>query len=82
MGWMKVVIERGGGSREVFGWRKWAIVIVVLAIVAPLAAVAALLLFGLALTIGAVLLVAVPIALVLVFIALAFGRYEVRTSDD
>jgi hypothetical protein len=79
---MKVVVERGGRSREVLGWRRWAIAIPVLAIVAPLTAVAVLLLFGLALTIGAVLMVAVPIALVLVFIALMFGRYEIRESAD
>jgi hypothetical protein len=79
---MKVVVERGGRSREVLGWRRWAIAIPVLAIVTPVAAVAVLLLFGLALTIGAVLMVAVPIALVLVFIALMFGRYEIRESAD
>jgi hypothetical protein len=79
---MKVVVERDGRSREVLGWRRWAIAIPVLAIVAPVGAVAVLLIFGLALTIGAVLMVAVPIALVLVFIGLMFGRYEIRSSAD
>ena len=80
MGRMKVVFESGGRSREIVGWRRWAIAIPVLAIVAPLAAVAVLLAFGLAVTIGAVLVAAAPIALVLLFIALMFGRYEIRES--
>lgn len=80
MTWMKVVVERDGREREVVGWRKWAVAIPVLAIVALLVAVVALLLFGLALTIGAVLLIAVPLVLVLLLIGLAFGRYAMRTS--
>jgi hypothetical protein len=79
---MKVFVERGGRRRELLGWRRWAIAIPVLAVAAPLGAVAVLLAFGLVVTIGAVLMVAAPIALVLLFIVLMFGRYEIRESAD
>jgi uncharacterized membrane protein YoaK (UPF0700 family) len=80
-GW-KVVIERDGRSREVLGRRRWAIAVPVLALVAPVVAVAVLFAFGLVLTISAVLMVAVPVALVLALIGLVFGRYEIRKNAD
>ncbi len=79
---MKVFVERKGRKRELTGWRKWTVAIVVLPIVALIVAVAIVLAFGLAFTIGAVLLVAVPALVILAGLALMFGRFEMRTSAD
>ena len=77
---LKVVFEEGGQSREITGWRKWAITIPVLAAVALLGAVAALFVLGLVVTVGAVLLAAVPIALILALIAYTFIRSQKRPA--
>jgi hypothetical protein len=77
---LKVVIEEGGQSREISGWRKWAIAIPVLAAVALLGGVVALFVLGVVVTLGAVLLAAVPIALILVLIAYAFVRSAARRA--
>ena len=69
---MKVVIERDGRRREVSGWRKWSIAISAILVIALVAALAIVLMLGLALTVGAVLLIAVPTALALVLIARIF----------
>jgi hypothetical protein len=79
---MKVVIERQGRRRELLGWRKWAIAVPGIAIAALLIAVAAVLLLGLALTVGVILMVAVPAALILAGIALMFGNFRRRTSVE
>ena len=77
---LKVVIEKDGRSREISGWRKWAIAIPVVAAVALVGAVAALFVLGVVATIGAVLLAAIPILLILAVIAYMFVRSEVRRS--
>jgi hypothetical protein len=79
---MKVTIERNGRSREVIGWRRWAIAIPAVAIVAPVLSTAVLFVFGLALTVGVILMVALPIALILAWVGWMLGLYEVRTSTD
>jgi hypothetical protein len=79
---LKVVIEQDGQSREISGWRKWAIAIPVLAAVALLGAITLLFILGVVVTVGAVLLAAVPIALILAVIAYTFVRSQVRTTPD
>jgi hypothetical protein len=54
----------------------------VVAIVAPVLSTAALFAFGLALTVGVILMVALPIALILAWVGWMLGLYEVRTSTD
>ena len=76
---LHLVIERHGRTREVTGWRKWSIAVPVLAIVAPVVALAVLFILGLAVTVGAILIIALPLAVIL---ALLFGRYEIRTSSE
>ena len=76
----KVVFEAGGQKREITGWRKWAITIPVLAAVALLGAVVILFVLGLVVTIGAVLLAAIPIALILALIAYTFVRLQTRPA--
>ncbi len=79
---LKVVIEEDGQSREISGWRKWAIAIPVLAAVALLGGVMALFVLGIVVTVGAVLLAVVPIALILALIAYMFVRSQVRRAAD
>lgn len=79
---LKVVVDWKGRARELTGWRKWAITIPVIAVVSLIAGLAVVLLLGVALTAVAILMIAVPVALVLALIAFMLGRYEVRTTDD
>jgi hypothetical protein len=79
---LKVVVDWKGRVREVTGWRKWAITIPVIAVVSPVVAVAVVLLLGVALTVGAMLLIAIPLAVVLAVIAFMLGRHEVRTTGE
>ena len=79
---LKVVVDWRGRTREVTGWRKWAITIPVIAVVSPVVAVGLVLLLGVALTVAAILMIAVPVALVLALIAFMLVRYEVRTTGD
>ena len=76
---LKVVIQQEGRSREISGWRKWAIAIPVLAAVALVGAVVVLFVLGVVVTIGAVLLAAIPILLILAFIAYTFARFSGNT---
>jgi len=79
---LKVVIEEDGQSREISGWRKWAIAIPVLAAVALLGGVAALFVLGVVVTVGAVLLAAVPIVLILALIAYTLVRSQARPAAE
>ena len=79
---LKVVVDWKGRVREVTGWRKWAITIPVIAVVSPAVAVVVVLLLGVALTVGAMLLIAIPLAVVLAVIAFMLGRHEVRTTGE
>jgi hypothetical protein len=82
MAGLKVVIEEDGEAREISGWRKWAIAVPALAAVALLGAVTLMFLLGVVVTIGAVLLAAVPLALILAFIAYTFTRSLARRTVD
>jgi len=79
---LKVVIEEDGQTREISGWRKWAIAIPVLGAMTLLGAVALLFLLGVVVTVGAVLLAAVPIALILALIAYTFVRSAPRRGAE
>jgi len=79
---LKVVVDWKGRVREVTGWRKWAITLPGIAVVSPVVAVAVVLLLGVALTVGAMLLIAIPLAVVLAVIAFMLGRHEVRTTGE
>ena len=73
---MKVVVERDGERQDISGWRKWAIAIPVILVAACVVAAAIVLVLGLALTAGAVLMIAAPAALILVLIAHAVIKRE------
>jgi len=79
---LKVVIEKEGREHEISGWRKWAIAVPVLAAVALVGAVLVLFVLGVVATIAAVLLAAIPLLLILAFIAYTFVRAEARRSID
>jgi hypothetical protein len=67
-----IVTTRSGTIRVVSGWRAWLAAAVVLMVFALLMGLVAFLLLGAAITIGAVLLIVVPIAIVLGVIASFF----------
>jgi hypothetical protein len=64
-----IVIYRNGERTVITGWRSWLIVAVAVSLTALIVVAAIGLVFGIALTVGAVLLFAIPIALVLALIA-------------
>ncbi len=72
---MKVVIDKDGERREVMGWRKWAIAILAIVVLAFMLSLVTVIILGLAVTIGALVMFAIPAALVLAAIAQAtMGR--------
>lgn len=69
-----LVVEKNGRTAVVSGWRAWLLALgVVLGAVAALALLAFVFL-GIALTIGAVLLVAVPVVIGFAIVGSLFGR--------
>jgi hypothetical protein len=79
---MKVYFERGGRKREIVGWRKWAITVPSIAVASLVVAVVVVLALGLALTIGVILMLAVPFALILAWIAFIFGWLRIQTTVE
>jgi hypothetical protein len=71
MGWVKVVYGRDGRREEVAGWRKWSIAIPAAFVAAVVLALVLVIVFGIAITVGAVLLIAVPAAVLLALLARA-----------
>ena len=69
-----LVVEKNGQTTIVSGWRAWilafGVVLGVVAVIGPPSFV----FLGIALTIGAVLLVAVPIVIGFTFVGALFGR--------
>jgi hypothetical protein len=65
--WMKFIVKRNG--KEVTGWRKWVVMVGVILVGALVVAVALVFILGLALTAGAILVIAIPVALILALIA-------------
>lgn len=71
-----LVVEKNGRTAVVSGWRAWLLALgVVLGAVAALALLAFVFL-GIALTIGAVLLVAVPVVIGFAILGSLFGRRD------
>jgi hypothetical protein len=74
---MRIVVERNGHRHEVAGWRRWAIGIPIVALLALIMALAILLVLGVAATVGVVVLVAVIIGVPILFILALMGRVVV-----
>lgn len=66
---MRVVMERDGQRQEITGWRRWVIAFFAILVAAIVATAVIVLLLGLTLTVGVVLLIAIPAALILALIA-------------
>jgi hypothetical protein len=73
-----IVIERNGQTTVITGWRAWLIGAVAFAGATLLLALLAFVAFGLAITVGAVLLIAVPVAIGVALVASAFSRRPPR----
>jgi membrane protein implicated in regulation of membrane protease activity len=76
-----IVIERDGQRTVVTGWRAWLIYATVAPIAALLVVAIILLAFGMAFTIGTVLLFAIPLALVFVVMARILLRKQLSGTD-
>jgi hypothetical protein len=62
---MKVVVERDGQRQEIVGWRRMAIAFPVILVAAIVIAAVLVFVLGLTLTMGVVLIIALPAALIL-----------------
>ncbi|WP_045834706.1 hypothetical protein [Hyphomicrobium sp. 99] len=69
-----IVITRNGETTVLTGWREWLVKIVIFMAAVLLFAVMAFLMFGLAVTIGAIALVVIPAAIIVGLFATIFGR--------
>jgi hypothetical protein len=71
-----ITIERDGKTTVITGWRAWLIYAAVAPFIAVVIVLALGLLFGIALTIGTVVLFAIPVALVVALLAYLLFRKE------
>jgi hypothetical protein len=69
-----IVINRNGQVVEITGWRAWLIGAVAFVAGVLLIGVIAFVMLGVAVTVGAVLLIVVPAAIVVAFLASVLGR--------
>lgn len=69
-----IVITRNGETTVLTGWREWVVKIVIFLATVLLFAVMAFLMFGLAVTIGAIALVVIPAAIIVGLFATIFGK--------
>ncbi|RUP00191.1 hypothetical protein [Hyphomicrobium sp.] len=69
-----IVITRNGETTVLTGWREWLFKIVVFMAAILLFGVIAFVMFGLAITIGAVALVVIPAVIIVALIGSLFGR--------
>jgi hypothetical protein len=69
-----IVITRNGERTVLTGWREWLFKIVVFMAAILLFGVIAFVMFGLALTIGAIALVVIPAAIIVGLLGTLFGR--------
>ncbi|MBS0268838.1 MAG: hypothetical protein JSS54_07650 [Proteobacteria bacterium] len=69
-----IVITRNGETTVLTGWREWVVKTVILLAAVLLFAVMAFLMFGLAVTIGAIALVVIPAAIIVGLFATIFGK--------
>ena len=68
-----IVITRNGRTTVITGWREWLIRIVVFLTAAVLLALIAFLLLGVAVTVGAMLMIIVPAAIVVALLGSLFS---------
>jgi hypothetical protein len=69
-----IVIQRNGETIVLTGWREWLVKIVVFMAAILLFAVIAFLMFGLAVTIGAIALVVIPAAIIVGLLGTVLGK--------
>ncbi|MFA5957431.1 hypothetical protein [Hyphomicrobium sp.] len=69
-----IVITRNGETTVLTGWREWLFKIVVFMAAILLFGVIAFVMFGLALTVGAIALVVIPAVLIVGLLGTIFGR--------
>jgi hypothetical protein len=67
-----IVIERNGETTVITGWRAWLLGAGLLVVTTLVVGVVAFLLLGVAITVGAVLMIVVPVAIGLALLASAF----------
>jgi len=65
---MRVLFERRGRRTVITGWRAWALAVPAMLLVAFIVVAVALFALGVALTLGTILLIGVPVAVLLTFI--------------
>jgi hypothetical protein len=68
-----IVITRNGRTTVITGWREWLIRIVVFLTAALLLALIAFLLLGVAVTVGAMLMIVIPAAIVVALLGSLFS---------
>ena len=69
-----IVITRNGETTVLTGWREWLFKIVVFMAAILLFGVIAFVMFGIALTIGAIALIMIPAAIIVALLGIMFGR--------
>jgi hypothetical protein len=69
-----IVITRNGETTVLTGWREWVVKIVVFMAAVLLFAIIAFLMFGLAVTLGAIALVVIPAAIIVGLLGSVFGK--------
>ena len=69
-----IVITRNGATTVLTGWREWLFKIVVFMAAILLFGVIAFVMFGIALTIGAIALIMIPAAIIVALLGVVFGR--------
>ena len=69
-----IVITRNGETTFLTGWREWLFKIVVFMAAILLFGVIAFVMFGIALTIGAIALIMIPAAIIVALLGIMFGR--------
>jgi hypothetical protein len=68
-----IVITRNGETTVLTGWREWLVKIVVFMAAILLFAIIAFLMFGLAVTVGAIALVVIPAVIIVALLGSMFG---------
>lgn len=69
-----IVIDRNGQRTVITGWRAWLVAAAVVAGLTAMFALFAVLLLGVAVTVGIVLLIAVPVAIIVGLVTSTLGR--------
>lgn len=70
-----IVITRNGKTTVIDGWREWIVRAVVFVVTLLLLAAVVFLMLGLAVTLGAVLMIAIPAAIVVALFGSMFAKH-------